>query len=66
MLDASRTELDPAKREALIRQVAKQNYDDAAIIPIAQPKWIYAINPKLKFNVLPTAQLPVNRMTLSS
>jgi peptide/nickel transport system substrate-binding protein len=66
VLDASRTELDPTKREALIRQVAKQNYEDAAIIPIAQPKWIYGINPKLKFNVLPTAQLPVNRMTLTT
>jgi peptide/nickel transport system substrate-binding protein len=66
LLDASRTELDPTRREALIKQIAKTVHDDAAIIPLVQPKWIYGINSKLKFNVLPTAQLPVNRMTLSS
>jgi peptide/nickel transport system substrate-binding protein len=66
VLDASRSELDRAKREALLKQISKTVHDDAAAIPLVQPKWIYGLNPKLKFTPLPTAQLPVNRMVLSS
>ncbi len=66
LFDASRAELDNAKREALIKQMAKIVHDDAAVIPVAQQKWIYGISPKLKFTVFPNGQLPPAWMQLSS
>ena len=66
MLDGSRTELDPAKREAPIKQISRTVHDDEAAIPLCQPKRIYDISTKGKSGPLPTAQLPVNGMTLLS
>jgi hypothetical protein len=36
------------------------------INPIAQPNWIYGINPKLKFQLMPNAQLVLSRMRLEA
>ena len=66
LLDASRAELDTAKREGLLKQIAKIVQDDAVVLPIAQQNWIYGISPKLKFKALANGQMPALRMTLSS
>jgi peptide/nickel transport system substrate-binding protein len=66
LIDASRAELDPNKRIALIQQIAHVIYDQAVMVPIAQPMNIYGVSPKLTFKPKANAQLPANRMTLTT
>jgi peptide/nickel transport system substrate-binding protein len=65
-IDASRAELDPNKRANLLRQIAAVIRDQAVVVPIVQPMNVYGVSPKLKFQPKANAQLPANRMTLTS
>jgi peptide/nickel transport system substrate-binding protein len=64
-IDASRAELDTAKRAALIQQIARKIQTDVALIPLVQLQNIYGISPKLKFEIYPSAIAPAARMQLS-
>jgi peptide/nickel transport system substrate-binding protein len=66
LFDASRAELDPTKRAALLSQIAHKIQDQTLLIPLIQLYQIYAISPKLKFEMYPSGIMPVARMQLSS
>ena len=66
MLEAQRAELDEKKRADLLGQLAKRVQDEAILFPLAQLHQIYGVSPKLKFQIIPSALLPINRMELSS
>jgi peptide/nickel transport system substrate-binding protein len=48
LLNKSRTELDPAKREKLLQQAAQVMYDDPAVIFLFQPPELYGVGKKVK------------------
>ena len=64
LFEAERAELDPVKREPILKQMARLAYDDIPM-SIGQPKWIYGVNPKLQFKPYPTLALTYHRMTLA-
>ncbi len=46
--DASQAELDPGRREALLRQGSRIAMDDVAAIPIWQPSLAWLVSPRVK------------------
>jgi peptide/nickel transport system substrate-binding protein len=65
LFEVERAELEPAKRMPILQQMTRLVYDDLPIMSIGQPRWIYGVNPKLKFYPYPTGLLTYHRMTLA-
>jgi peptide/nickel transport system substrate-binding protein len=66
LFDDSRAELDSTKRAGMLAEMARKIQADTALIPLIQLYQIYAISPKLKFEMYPSGIMPVARMELSS
>jgi peptide/nickel transport system substrate-binding protein len=66
LFDDSRAELDSAKRAGMLAELARKIQADTALIPLIQLYQIYAISPKLKFEMYPSGIMPVARMQLSN
>ena len=66
LFDASRSELDPTKRAGLLSEIARKIQDETLLIPLIQLYQIYAVSPKLKFEMYPSGIMPVARMQLMS
>jgi hypothetical protein len=50
----------------MLAELARKIQGDTALIPLIQLYQIYAISPKLKFEMYPSGIMPVARMQLSS